>query len=491
MVTKRPTAFYISTACILSCIFMLSCTETKKQSTQVSPPNIVWIMLEDWGPQLSCYGEPGIETPHIDQVASEGIRYTHCFTTAPVCSPSRSAMMTGFHQNFIGAEQHRTDEKFGFAKRPLPNGIRPITQLLSEKGYFTCLMVDKKTDLNFLYEGDLFEGTDWNQRGKDQPFFAQITFQKTHRPWSRDSINPIEIDEVRLPPYYPQSDLAKRDWANGLEAMQIVDRQVKTVLNRLKAENLYDNTLVFIMGDNGRCMPRGKQFLYDGGIHVPLIVRWPQKIKPAQVKEDLITTLDITKTILEVSGAKSSLPLHGRNLFNNAIKERQYIFAARDKMDSTYDAMRTVRSKKFKLIQNLMSERPYCQYNKYKEAYYPVLAELNVKYLNGELNRDQSQFMGATKPELELYDLTADPWEVNNLAKNQAYDSIKNVLFNELQKWRSAINDQGVSEAFRKGGWSADYPTRTLEEWETHLEGFKPWVFRDSNTSMEHPYALW
>ncbi len=482
-----------------SCLFIsfiaislgISCTDVRNTSSIKPKPNIVWIMLEDWGTQLSCYGEPGIETPYIDKFAEEAIRYTKCFSTSPVCSPSRSAMMTGYYQNYIGAEQHRTAAKFGFEKKPLPNGIKPMTQLLAENGYFTCLMLDKKTDLNFLYEGALFQGTDWKQRDKNQPFFAQITFQKTHRPWQRDSIDPIDITEVRLPPYYPQTDLARRDWANGLEAMQITDREVNKVLDRLKKEGLYENTLVIIMGDNGRCMPRGKQFLYDGGIQVPLIVRWPQKIKNNQVSDDLVSTLDITKTILDVAGVKTSIPVHGKNLFGNDVKHREYIFASRDKMDSTYDAMRTIRSKKYKLIHNLMPERPYCQYNKYKEAYYPVLALLNVMNLKGKLNPEQAQFMAASKPEFELYDLMTDPWELHNLAGNPAYDSIQNALLAALNQWRVEIKDKGVSNEYRKGGWSSDYPTRSLEEWEQQLEGFKPWVFREPKSDMKHPYALW
>jgi len=446
-------------------------------------------MLEDWGYQLSCYGEPGINTKHIDALASHGIRYTNSFCTSPVCSPSRSAMMTGFHQNYIGANQHRTDKKFGFPKKALPDSIKPITQLLEDVGYFTCLMKSNKTDLNFTYSGDLFNGIDWSERKEGQPFFAQITLEKTHRKWQRDSIHPIGINDVRIPPYYPQTNLAKRDWANGLEAMQIVDRQVGQILNRLKKEGLEENTIVFLIGDNGRCMPRGKQFLYDGGIQVPIIVRWPERIKKPQISEDLVSTLDISKTILDIAGANSKIPLQGKNLFDGST--RKYIFAARDKMDSTYDAMRAIRSKKYKLIHNLMPERAYCQYNKYKENMYPILALLNVMNLKGELNEDQKKFMASHKPEFELYDMINDPYELNNLADNQEYTQIKTVYLAELNRWRKSINDEGVTEEFRNGGWSKEYPTRTLEEWEERLGSFKPWVFRDSHSKIKHPFSMW
>ena len=399
-------------------------------------------------------------------------------------------MMTGFHQNYIGANQHRTQRgESGFFKKSLPYGIKPMTHLLKEAGYFTCFMKpSRKTDLNFTYDGEIYEGKDWSERAEGQPFFAQITFGGTHRRWKRDTLDPIDISEVTLPPYYPQTDLAKRDWANGLEAMQIVDRQVGEVLDRLESEGLMDNTLVFIIGDNGRCMPRGKQFLYDGGIQVPIIARWPGKIRPGTVSGAMVMTIDITKTILDAAGAKSPHPLHGKNLLGEAVKNRQYIFAARDKMDSTHDAMRAVRSAKYKLIHNLMPERAYCQFNNYKEENYPVLAQLNVMNLKGELPPEQAKFMAAEKSEFELYDLEKDPYEMHNLAGDPEYAEVEQELLSALNDWRGAINDLGVTEEFRQGGWAADYPTRTLAEWEEHLKGFEPWVFREPGVKMKHPY---
>ncbi len=482
---------YSSFCFILFIVIIQACSSPSEQANQevvaTEKPNIVWIMLEDWGYQLSCYGEPGINTPHVDKLAAEGIRYTNAFATAPVCSPSRSAMMTGFHQNYIKSNQHRTNGS-GFTRQPLPHGIRPMTHLLQEAGYFTCFMANRKTDLNFTHEGDLYQGKDWSERAEGQPFFAQLTFPGTHRRWQRDSLNPIAIEDVSLPPYYPQTDLAKRDWANGLEAMQNVDRQVGEVLDRLQAEGLAENTLVFLIGDNGRCMPRGKQFLYDGGIQVPIIARWPGQIEAGAVSDAMVMTIDITKTILDVAGVKPAHPLHGENLMEKEIDGRKYIFAARDKMDSTHDAMRAIRSEKYKLIHNLMPERAYCQYNNYKERSYPVLALLNVMHLEGELSPEQDRFMADSKPEYELYDLQSDPYELDNLTDDTEHQSIKDSLLAELNQWREKIDDQGVSEEFRQGGWAATYPTKTLAEWKETLEAFNPWVFRKPGETMEHPY---
>ena len=467
-------------------IFSLSYQSCKEESRDATPPNIVWIMIEDWGYDLSCYGAKGVYTPNVDRLASDGIRFTNSFSTGPVCSPSRSAMMTGFHQNYIGANQHRTQGE-GFVKKEPPNNIKPITELLREAGYYTCLMVSGKTDLNFTYEKPLFDGKDWSERSEGQPFFAQVTYAGTHRKWVRDPIRQINIDDVEIPPYYPDTPLTRRDWANGLESMQVVDRQIGELLKRLDDENLSDNTLVFLIGDNGRCMPRGKQFLYDGGIQVPIIARWPKKINKGQVNSSMVSTLDVTAAILEAAKIDPGYDLHGKDILSDEISDRLYIFAARDKMDDTFDAMRAIRSRRYKLIHNLMPERPYCQYNKYKEASYPVLALLNVLNLKGELTPEQSLFMAPGKPEFELFDLENDPFEVNNLYGSEEYSDVFDIMLNELEAWRISINDQGVSYKFKTGGWPATYPTRSYEEWEDILISWQPWVFREPGDTIQRP----
>jgi len=412
-------------------------------------PNILWITIEDWSADLSCYGTKGLDTPHVDKLASEGIRYRWAFTTSPVCSTSRSAMMTGFHQNYIGANQHREHDK-----QPLPHGIRPIPHLFQEAGYFTALM-SWKTDCNFTpnTKAELFMGEDWAEREADQPFFARITFGGTHRSFNRDPERPIEIEDVELPPYYPDTPFCRRDWANGLEQMQLVDREVGAILKRLEDEGLVDNTIVFFIGDHGRCHVRGKQFLYDGGIRIPMIMRWPGKVAPGQVSDDLVMSIDICATILEAAGIRPPVPLHGKDLLGDELKDRKYVFAARDKMDETHDAMRAIRSKDYKLILNLMPERPWCQFNRYKEGAYPMLAELNVLNLRGKLTPEQAAFLAPTKPVVELYDLRSDPHELKNLASDRDYATVKAEMLAELDRWRKeVIHDQGVSKEFRALG---------------------------------------
>lgn len=441
-------------------------------------PNILWIMIEDWSVDLSCYGAPVVQTPNIDKLAAEGIRFTRAYSTAPVCSASRSAMMTGFHQNYIGANQHRTADK-----KPLPYGIKPIPHLLEEAGYFTALMVSNKTDCNFTTPRDLFMGKNWADRAPGQPFFVQATFAGTHRAFVRDPQRPIDADQVKLPPYYSDVPLARRDWANGLETVQVVDRQVGEFLKKLEDDGLADNTIVFFIGDHGRCHIRGKQFLYDPGVHIPLIVRWPNHIKPGTVSTDLVSTLDICQTIVSLAGVTPTQKLHGEYLFGNHLASRKYVHFNRDKMDDTHDAMRAVRGDRFKLIHNLMPERAYCQLNEYKEQQYPMLSLMNVLNMQGKLNPVQARFMAATKPEFELYDLQNDPDEIHNLADDPQHADVKAELLAEIQRWQAEMNDVGVTDEFRKGGWPATYPTKSLEEWQTELNEWEQALLVDGKAS--------
>ncbi|PHR86065.1 MAG: sulfatase [Blastopirellula sp.] len=497
---------------LIQSLFLSIANNVRSEEVKDNRPNILWIAIEDWSPDLSCYGTKGLQTPHVDKLASQGIRYDTAFTTSPVCSTSRSAMMTGFHQNYIGANQHREHNK-----QPLPHGIKPIPHLFADAGYYTALM-SYKTDCNFtpFTKKELFMGEDWSERKPGQPFFARITFGGTHRSWKRDPQRPIAIKDVELPPYYPDTPFVRRDWANGLEQMQLVDREVGALLKRLEDEGLAENTIVFFIGDHGRCHIRGKQFLYDGGIRIPLIMRWPGKVKANQVSEDLVMSIDICATILEAAGIKAPVPLHGKNLLRNSVKEREFVFAARDKMDETHDAMRAIRSKEYKLILNLMPERPWCQYNRYKEGAYPVLAEMNVLNLKGQLTPAQQTFFLEKKPEVELFDLKQDPHEIKNVADNLKYAQVKTELLAELKNWReNVIHDQGVTEAFRaknqfpescptatvdswveknvdnydfnKYGWPAWYPTRSLAEWEKAREKWEPYVFRGPNEIVPRP----
>lgn len=356
------------------------------------------------------------------------------------------------HQEYIGCTQHRTLVP-GFERKELPYGIKPITNLLEEAGYYTCLISLKKTDLNFITEKPLFMGNDWSERKEGQPFFAQVTFIESDRYYGseRDTINPVDINSVEVPPYYPNVPLTRRDIANVLESVQNMDREIGKFLKRLDDERLSGNTLLFLIADNGTCIPRGIEFLYDDGIKVPVIVRWPGFIATHQVSDEMVMTIDISATVLDAAGVDPGYELHGKNIFGKEVAGRKYIFASRDKVaNGTFDAIRSIRSKKYKLIQNLMPERAYCQFNIYKEQHFPILALLNMMNLKGELTPDQAKFMASSKPEIELYDMKKDRYELHNLADDPSYSVVKKELLSKLTEWRKTVNDQGVSDEFEK-----------------------------------------
>lgn len=408
-------------------------------------PNVLWIYGEDLYPDLGCYGTPVVHTPHIDQLAAEGTIYKNSFVTCPVCSPSRSAIITGRYQTAIGAHNHRSKRDV-----PLPNGVRLITDYFRDAGYFTCNSpgpgaYDKagKTDFNFFVEKP-FDGSDWSARKKDQPFYAQLNITDTHRDFARDNERPIDPASVEIPPYYPDHPLVRADWAQYLESIQVLDRKIGQVMQRLEQEGLRDNTIVFFIGDHGRAHARDKQFLYDGGLRVPCIARWPGQIAAGAIDEQLVSGVDFAATALHLCGLPVPQSLDGRAFIKGDTAERETVFAARDRCDGTDDRIRCVRTARYKYIRNLEPERPYMQFNAYKKHQYPAWTLLRVLHQRGQLSPAQAQFLAPTRPPEELYDLHRDPHELNNLAADPAHESTRSNLCRQLDQWMTATKDQGL-----------------------------------------------
>jgi arylsulfatase A-like enzyme len=446
------------------------------QGLEKSRPNVLFIILEDWGPFLHCYGEREMFTPNLDQLAAEGRRYTNCFTSAPVCSPGRSSLMTGMSQYTTLSHQHRTQQK-----PALPPGVKTVPDLFRDAGYFTALGCgySPKIDLNFAFDPAVsYLGNDWNARKPGQPFFAHLTLMGTHRPWKADASHPINPAKVTLPPWYPDTPLTRKDWALALESAQVSDRLMGAIVARLKKEGLYDNTAIIVTSDHGVGLPRAKQFLYDDGLRIPLIIRWPARAQSGTVGDELVSNVDIVPTMLGLAGLPIPKTMQGHDLLDASAQPRSHIFAGRDKMDDTHDAMRAVRTKDHKYILNLMPERPYCQFNDYKERSYPGLAVLNVLHLQGKLPPEQDAFMQTSKPPEELFDLRNDPHELHNLAQDPACAPVLQALRAELAQWRQAVGDPGITEEFRKGGWSAKYPTRSLAEWQQIEQQWEDYLLR-------------
>lgn len=415
-------------------------------------PNILWIIGEDMGPELGCYGEPLMRTPNLDGLAAQGARFTRAFVTAPVCSPSRSALITGMYQTSIGAHQHRSHRRDGYT---LPEPVKLITDHFRAAGYFTANVKTAapgvrgtgKTDFNFQ-AAKPFDGDDWSKRREGQPFYAQVNFAEAHRggAWkkAREQDYLVDPDQVELPPYYPDHPVVRDDWANYLDSINLLDKKVGAVLQRLEEEGLADNTIVFFLGDNGRCHVRGKQWLYEGGIHIPLIVRWPGRIKPGTVRGDLISAIDISATSLKLAGIKPPDYMQGQVFLGPGAQQRDFVVAARDRCDETVDRIRCVRTRRYKYIRNFHPDRPYTQRNAYKERQYPALAILKQLHAEGKLTPAQELFMAPQRPLEELYDLAADPHEVHNLAGFPKYQRTLKRLRGILERWMAETGDMGA-----------------------------------------------
>ncbi len=407
-------------------------------------PNILWIIADDLGVELGCYGTPLMRTPNIDNLAAQGLRFTRCFTTAPVCSPSRSALMTGMYQTAINAHDHRS-------MTALPSNVRPITDYFSKAGYFRCnvkkiaprLESKGKTDYNFDVEHP-FDGEDFDDLKSHQPFFAEIQLVEPHRgSWKPAEKLSYHVDpaKVNLPPYYPDDPVVRKDWASYLDTIDYLDGKVGAILDRLEKEGLAQNTIIFFFGDNGRCHVRDKQWLYEGGLHIPLIVRWPGQIS-AGVRDDLVSAIDISATSLKLAGVTLPANMQGQIFLGPGATKRKYIFGARDRCDETVDRIRSVRDDRYKYIRNFMPDRPYTQPNAYKERAYPALAVMKQRHAEGKLTPAQELFMAPQKPEEELYDLKTDPHEIHNLAKSADHRKILIELNAAMEKWMADCDDR-------------------------------------------------
>ena len=429
-------------------------------------PNVLWIYGEDLYPNLACYGTPAVQTPVLDQFASEGTLFRNAFVTCPVCSPSRSAIITGRYQTSFGAHNHRSNRDV-----PLDEDIRLITDYFRDAGYFTCNSSgppnDKagKTDFNFLRENP-FDGARWSEREADQPFYAQFNITDTHRDFAPDPGNPIDPDAVELPPYYPDHPLVRKDWAMWLESIQVFDRKVGEVLKRLDDEGLTENTIVFIISDHGRAHIRDKQFLYDGGIRVPCIVRWPGHIDAGVVSDSLVSGIDFAPTALSLAGLDVPKVYEGSVFVGEEAVERNHIISARDRCDGTVDRIRCVRTKTHKYIRNYHPERPYTQFNGYKKQQYPLWTLAPILKAQGKLNAAQEKFLAPCRPYEELYDLTADPDELTDLAGDQASADILEDLSRRLDEWIEMFGDQGeVPEDPRMIAEEAQKMQKSHVEW--------------------------
>lgn len=409
-------------------------------------PNILWLIGEDIGLDLSCYGAPVVKTPNLDRLAKEGVRFDNAFCASPICSPSRSSFNTGVYPASIGAHDHRTAKE---KQKKLPEDVKTITQWFAEAGYHSCLMGNPKEDFNFIANGKTFQSRDWSNRGQGQPFFCVHNFVEPHRwgwgKWGKLSKH-IDPDTVVLPPVYPDAPIMRQSFAKYLDFVVELDRKIGLVVRRLEDEGLLDNTIIFFFGDNGRTMYRGKQWLYDEGLRVPLIARYPSLFRAGSVRKDIVNLIDLAPTSLDLAGVSIPGSMQGQIIAGRNARRRRYTFASRDLCDTTRDLMRCVRDDRYKYIRNYMPETGYAVAN-YTKMVHPEWSEAKKLYEQGKLNEVQSLMFAKRKAKEELYDIKKDPWETDNLAGRDEYRKVLNRLRNELDKWIEEVRDQVLTDA--------------------------------------------
>ncbi|HPA17386.1 MAG TPA: sulfatase [Verrucomicrobiae bacterium] len=426
-------------------------------------PNILWLIAEDFGQHLGCYGTREVRSPNLDRLASEGVRYTRFFTTAPVCSSSRSAFMTGMYQTSIDAHHHRSHRDDDYR---LPAGVRLLTDHMRDAGYFTANVRDlpaefgfkgtAKTDWNFKVDGKPFDGNDWADLKAHQPFYAQINFQETHRAFHAPRI--ADPAKVEIPPYYPDHPVVREDWAQYLNAASELDRKIGLILTQLEKDGLSDNTIVVFFGDNGQAHVRGKQFCYDSGLLVPLIIRWPAKaspppdFKPGSVSDRLLLSIDLTATSLAIAGVEKPTNMQGQVFLGpKAEPPHEVVFGARDRCDETLFRFRTARDARYRYIHNFTPDRPFLLRNDYKNKQYPTWNLLKELDAQGKLTNPAQKFLTApTMPAEELYDTLNDPHETVNLATsdNPDHQAALRRLRKATDDWIIATKDSGADDDY-------------------------------------------
>ena len=452
-------------------------------AAQVDRPNILWISAEDLSPDLGSYGDGYAITPTLDRLAAEGVRYLNAFATAPVCAPSRSAIITGMYPTTIGSLHMRS-------KAVPPVGIKAFTEYLRAAGYY-CTN-NSKTDYNFeappsnrppesVWDETSTRAHWRNRESRTQPFFAVFNLTVTHESQIRAAeadyrrntgrLTPDQFHDPAkavLPPYYPDTPLVRRDWARYYDNVTAMDYQVADILKQLEDDGLRESTIVFFWGDHGRGLPRGKRNVYDAGIRVPLLVRWPGRLGAGTVSDELVSLFDLGPTALSLAGLRTPPQMQAQPFLGPYRREpRKFVFSHRDRMDEAHDMVRSVMGKRYHYIRNFHPDRTNAQYIDYLEEM-PTMQELRRLFKDHfnalgpgygvALRTEQLAFLLPGKPREELYEVAADRHEVRNLAASPGHQRVLREMRQALQVWQRRTNDLGLlpeaelRERMRPGG---------------------------------------
>ena len=465
-------------------------------STLPERPNILWIVAEDLSPIIPPFGDLTVDTPNLTRLADEGVRYTRVFSTSGVCAPSRASIATGMYQNRIGAHHMRTTSVVGEGPAGLipyevvpPAYVKMQSQYFREAGYYTSN--NAKEDYQFRKPITAWDDSSpqahWRNRASGQPFFSIFNIGITHESqvW-RQRDNPLLLAsdaEVPIPPYLPETDIAVRDIRQVYSNIIAMDREIGKLLSQLEEDDLVDDTIIFFYSDHGGPLPRQKRLLYDSGIRVPLIIRFPGKWRAGEIDDQLISFVDFKSTTLSLAGIEPPTYSDGRAFLGDFVETptREYIHAAADRFDNEYDTIRAVRDSRYKYLRNYNLDKAYYLPLPYREQM-PIMRELLQLNEQGKLNRFQAQWFREQKPLEELFDTDIDPYELENLAQDPAYSNKLKELSDELDSWLLEVDDLGFTpeneliEHFWPGGVQpvTEVPSMSIIDGEIHISSATP-----------------
>jgi arylsulfatase A-like enzyme len=451
-----------------------ACSNTNGGAAPAVRLNIVWIVPEDMSFELGAFGDAVARTPNIDRLAEEGVRFSNVFATAGTCAPSRAALITGVYATSIGAHHMRSLQE-GYQPVPPPE-VKTFTEYLRAAGYYTSNVFK----LDYQFSGILANApiTNWDEpvgswRGREpgQPFFAYVTIFGTHESmlFGDNSDTDTNPSAVQIPPYYPDTPVVRADFARLYDNVAAMDAEVGHIIEMLEEDGVLDDTIILFFPDNGRGFPRDKRWVYDGGIHEPLIVRWPRHLEPGTWNDELLSFIDFAPTMLSLAGVAVPEHMQGRVFLGSGHEpEPEYVFAAADRVDEAADRIRAVRDKRYKYVRNYEPATPYGQSIEFRNML-ATMQEMFRLHDEGMLEPPADWYFRQTKPVEELYDTEADPFEIENLAAQPEYREVLERLRAAHEAWVVATGDLGeipepvLAEHYWPGGVQPVTPPAVIE----------------------------
>ena len=443
---RRSVVFWAAVCAVLTAWHVLPAA-TAAAEAKKPRPNVLWITCEDIGPELGCYGDEYATTPNLDRLAAKGMKYLYAWSNAPVCAPARSTIITGVYPPSIGSQHMRSMSR-------LPEEMKMYPCYLREAGYY-CTN-NSKQDYNLGLTGKVWDESSgrahWKNRKPGQPFFAIFNITVTHESRIRTRPHKCVHDPAKapVPAYHPDTPEVRLDWAQYYDNITTMDGMAGRLLAELEDAGLADDTIVLFYGDHGSGMPRSKRWPFNSGLHVPMLVHVPEKLKdlapeeykPGAASDRLVSFVDLAPTLLSLAGVKPPEHMQGHAFMGRYETPPQpYIYGFRGRMDERYDMVRSVRDKRYVYLRQYMPHRIYGQHVNYMFIT-PTTRVWKQLFDEGKLTPEQSRFW-QTKPAEELYDLQEDPDEVRNLAGSPEHREVLGRMRKAQQDWAVRIRDVG------------------------------------------------